>query len=113
MTAGIENLGAAYRPIGPAQARFVPSAPVDPLAAPPKVDRVELSTDVMPAELAAEIDFASERAAELASQNRELHFAKDEKSGRIVVQVRDLDANVIRTIPNAAALDVMAGADIF
>lgn len=110
MTIGIDTLGAVYRATSEsARTRFVPSAPVDSLASLPKADRVELSSDVVPPELHAEIEFASARAIELAAQNRELHFAKDEESGRIVVQVRDLDGNVIRTIPNSEALDVMSG----
>jgi len=110
MTIGIDNLGAVYQPTGQSpRARFAPSAPVDPHATLPKVDRVELSDSVPPPELRAEVERAAERAAELASQNRELHFAKDEDSGRIIVQVRDLDGNVIRTIPNSEALDVLSG----
>src|SRR4051794_35955194 len=42
------------------------------------------------------IGAAAERAAVLRSQNRELHFSKDESSGRVIVQVRDLAGNVIR-----------------
>ena len=52
----------------------------------------------------------AERAAELPPQNRELHFGKDEATGRVIVQVRDLDGEVLRTIPPSSALDVMAGA---
>jgi flagellar protein FlaG len=55
---------------------------------------------------------AAARAAELRSQNRELHFAKDEASGRVIVQVRDLAGNVIRTIPPSSALEIMSGAAI-
>jgi uncharacterized FlaG/YvyC family protein len=56
-----------------------------------------------------EIAAARDRAAELARGNRELHFSKDEESGRVIVQVRDLDGNVIRTIPPSEALAVMSG----
>ena len=45
---------------------------------------------------------------ELRSQKRELHFETTE-GGRVVVQVRDLDGNVIRTIPPAKALEVASG----
>jgi flagellar protein FlaG len=47
---------------------------------------------------------------ELRAQNRELHFAKDPASGRVRVEVRDLEGNVIRTIPPSQALDIMGGA---
>ncbi len=33
----------------------------------------------------------------------------DEDSGRVIVQVRDLDGRVIRTIPPSEALDVLSG----
>jgi flagellar protein FlaG len=50
-------------------------------------------------------------AADLREQNRELHFDASE-SGRVVVQLRDLDGNVIRTIPPAKALEIAAGAPV-
>ena len=42
------------------------------------------------------------------AQKRELHFEAT-GNGRVVVQVRDLDGNVIRTIPPAKALAVASG----
>jgi uncharacterized FlaG/YvyC family protein len=60
----------------------------------------------------AEADRAAARAEELARANRELHFEKDQASGRIIVQVRDLEGNVLRTIPPSSALDVMSGAGL-
>ena len=33
----------------------------------------------------------------------------DDKSGRVIVQVRDLDGHVIRTIPPSEALDILSG----
>jgi FlaG protein len=62
-----------------------------------------------PPEVLDEVARARDRAAELAADNRELHFSTDEKSGRVIVQVRDLEGNVIRTIPPSDALMVMAG----
>jgi flagellar protein FlaG len=56
---------------------------------------------------------AADRAAELAATNRELHFSVDEDSGRVIVEVRDLEGQVIRIIPPSEALDVMSGADLF
>jgi hypothetical protein len=46
---------------------------------------------------------------ELRDQQRELHFEVSD-SGHVAVQVRDLDGNVIRTIPASKALDVASGA---
>ena len=114
MTLGIDNLGAAYQAVEPppSRGRFVASTTVDPRTSVAGVDRVELSDGVLPPELHAEIDRAYERAVDLATQNRELHFSKDEDSGRIIVQVRDLEGNVIRTIPNSEALHVLAGDEL-
>jgi hypothetical protein len=65
-----------------------------------------------PPEVLDEVAIARDRAAELAAANRELHFSMDESSGRVIVQVRDLEGNVIRTIPPSEALGVMAGASL-
>jgi hypothetical protein len=65
-----------------------------------------------PPDVIVEVHRAAARAAELAENNRELHFERDPKSNKIVVQVRDLSGNVLRTIPNSAALDVMSGAGL-
>ena len=48
---------------------------------------------------------------ELRAQKRELHFEVTE-GGRVAVQVRDLDGNVIRTIPAVEAIDVAGGAPL-
>jgi flagellar protein FlaG len=63
-----------------------------------------------PPDVMKEVEAAGRRAAELAAQHRELHFEKDATSGRVIVQVRDLDGNVLRTIPPSRALEVMSGA---
>jgi hypothetical protein len=65
-----------------------------------------------PLEVRDAIGAAAARAAELRAENRELHFQKDPTSGRVIVQVRDLAGNVIRTIPPSRALDIMAGAAV-
>jgi flagellar protein FlaG len=64
-----------------------------------------------PPELRAEMAAASRRVDELAAQDRELHFELDD-NGRIVIEVRDLDGNVIRSIPPSRMLDVAAGAPL-
>ena len=56
-----------------------------------------------------EVAAARDRAAELAASNRELHFSTDQSTGRVIVQVRDLQGNLIRTIPPSHALHVMSG----
>jgi flagellar protein FlaG len=54
---------------------------------------------------------ASQRYDELRSQKRELHFRHDETANRVVVEVRDLEGNVLRTVPPSKALDIIAGGD--
>ena len=77
------------------------------------VDSAQLSLPAYPPrEVQDEVDRAAERAAELASRNRELHFRVDDRTGRVVVEVRDFEGNVIRTIPPSEALEIMAGAAI-
>ncbi|HEX8101407.1 MAG TPA: flagellar protein FlaG [Solirubrobacteraceae bacterium] len=113
MSLGIGSLGPTYpAPDATPRSRFAPSAPADPMAARIGEDRVELSYGAPPPEVREAVDRAAERVHELAAQNRELHFHKDKDSGRVIVEVRDLDGNVIRTIPNEKALHVMAGASL-
>jgi flagellar protein FlaG len=63
-----------------------------------------------PPDVLREVQAAGRRVAELVAQHRELHFQKDAASGRVIIQVRDLDGNVLRTIPPSRALEVMSGA---
>ena len=64
-----------------------------------------------PAELRAEMAAAAQRVEELRAQDRELHFELDD-NGRIILEVRDLEGNVIRSIPPSHVLDVAAGASL-
>ena len=77
----------------------------------PEVDSVHLSSvpPAPPEDVLAEIQRARTRAEELIAANRELHFAKDEVTGRIIVEVRDARGEVLRTIPPSRALAVMDG----
>jgi flagellar protein FlaG len=43
---------------------------------------------------------------------KELHFSRDEDTNRIVIQVRDFDGNVIKTIPPSKAMELLAGGEI-
>lgn len=111
MTIGIGPLGYPQPVSTP---RFVASTDPAPVAAPippVKVDRVEINLSP-PVEAQVQVDAAYERAIELASEQRELHFFRDEESGRIVVQVTDLEGKLIRTIPNAEMFDVLEGAPL-
>jgi flagellar protein FlaG len=75
-------------------------------------DRRDVFPAAPPAPVLAEVDAAWRRAGELAAQNRELHFTKDPSTGRVVIEVRTLDGKVLRQIPPAKALAVMAGEEL-
>lgn len=72
----------------------------------PRTDAIPASP---PPDVIVEVGQAAARVEELAKANRQLHFEKDPTSGRIIVQVQDLDGNVLRTIPPSSALAVMSG----
>ena len=74
--------------------------------------QVDMIPSSPPAELHDQIDAASQRVDELRSQGRELHFAYDKTTQRVQIQVRDLDGNVLRTIPPSKALEVASGATL-
>lgn len=82
-------------------------------SAAPVHDTAELSLSASPPEAVRDaIGAAADRVDALWADNRELHFRTDEDSGRVIVEVRDLDGHVIRTIPPSEALDVIAGASL-
>jgi hypothetical protein len=70
---------------------------------------VETTPGSPPTEVLEQMHEAGRVAADLHARGRELHF-EPVSTGRVVVQVRDLDGNVIRTIPPAKALEIAAGA---
>ena len=55
---------------------------------------------------------AADVVEQMRKNNRELHFSRDEDSGRIVIQVRDLDGKVLKTIPPSEALAIMSGDEL-
>ena len=77
---------------------------------PARTDEVVLDIGVPsapPPELRDQVRNAAQVAARMALDNRELHFEKDASSGRVIVQVRDLRGDVIRTIPPSSALEML------
>jgi flagellar protein FlaG len=99
---GIERTGQAQRASGAkAPARVEPTAAVT-------VDTLPASP---PDSVLEEMFDASRVAQVLHEQRRELHFEAI-GDGRVKVEVRDLDGNVIRTIPAGKALDVAAGSPL-
>jgi flagellar protein FlaG len=71
--------------------------------------QVDMIPSSPPDELYDQIDAAGARVDELKADGRELHFAFDDASKRVVIQVRDLKGNVLRTIPPSKALSVATG----
>jgi flagellar protein FlaG len=63
-----------------------------------------------PVSVLEDMHSAARVADELRAQQRELHF--ETTDGGVIVQVRDLDGNVIRTIPPARALEIASGAPL-
>jgi hypothetical protein len=98
-------------PVRPAQPRRVDVSALGGWAsAPEPADTGQLLIPASPPpEVLDEVGVAAERAAALWDANRELHFSKDEDLGRIVIEARDRDGNVLRTIAAAEMLEVMAG----
>jgi hypothetical protein len=95
----------------PSAPRKAPSSPAANQFMVPRSDRADIGgiPAEPPPDALREVDRAAARAEELWKDRRELHFEMDEDSERVVVQVRDLDGNVIRTIPPSEALDVLSG----
>ena len=94
-----------------------PAAPPKPPAAAKRAEARAVDTSTVipatpPPDVLAQVDAAAERALQLAQQNRELHFSTDERTGRVVIQVRTLSGEVLRTIPPSEALEVMAGKEL-
>lgn len=65
-----------------------------------------------PSELRGQMRDASRRWEELRAMDRELRFEQDPQTGRVVVEVRDLEGRLIRTVPPSSALDIAAGAPL-
>lgn len=67
-----------------------------------------------PAEVLDAIGAAGSVTRDLHAQGRELCFvpASESRDGRMRVEVRDLDGNVLRTIPPSEALDVATGSPL-
>jgi hypothetical protein len=67
-----------------------------------------------PPEVLEAMSVAGRVARELHEQGRELRFTPPAEgaNGRVRVEVRDLDGNVLRTIPPSELLDVAAGAPL-
>ena len=105
--------------VGKVQQTSAPAASAGPAGDPAGVERLSPPVDVQlsipaspPEQLRDEMAAAAQRVDQLRDQGRELHFERDHETGRVVVQVLDLNGNVLRTIPPSQMLDVLAGAPL-
>ena len=57
-----------------------------------------------------EVDAAGQRADELRAAGREVHFELDEQSGRLVIELRELDGGVLRELSPSDAVAIAGGA---
>lgn len=62
-----------------------------------------------PQEVLDAMDAASRAYQRLRADGRELRFAQDADTGRMTIEVRDLDGNLLRSIPPSKLLDVATG----
>ena len=72
----------------------------------------EALPSVPPPAVMADVSRAAQRYQELRAQGRELHFDVDINSGKVRVEVRTLDGQVIRQLPLSEALEVAGGAPL-
>ena len=95
-----------------------PSAGRAPPALPGADDTLAVSSGDVPAspppEVLEAMDAAGRVARELHATGRELRFVppSDGAGGRVRMEVRDLDGNVLREIPPTELLDVATGAPL-
>jgi flagellar protein FlaG len=89
-TAAPKQTGAEFRLPGAASVKTIPATP--------------------PPDLLEQVTTAARVAEELRAMGRELHFEPPTApGGRVGVQVRDLEGNVIRTVTPAEALEIATG----
>jgi hypothetical protein len=60
-----------------------------------------------PEELLVEVRRALAKALALTAAGREFHFCREARSNRIVAQARDLEGNVLATMPCSLAIEAI------
>lgn len=106
MSAGIPIVGSAGRADRP-----LPTPPETPATGTSFADRLAPATEEAgpPPEVSAEVKAAARAASRLHELGRQLRFERDESSGRILIEVRDLDGNVLRRVPPTEVFDFASG----
>ena len=106
--------------IGPAHLSHAISAPLAPLlrtaGVPSRAEAIAQPADdvdggipaTVPPDVLDQVSAAAECVLELARNGRELHFRADEELHRVIIEVRDMAGNVLRTIPPSTALELVA-----
>lgn len=103
---GIPSLGGAGPIGGPPAIDRQPPAASQRFAA--DLDRAA-RPEGPPPEVQAEVRAAARCAERLHEMGRQLCFEPDPEGGRVRIEVRDLDGNVLRRIPPSEALEIAAG----
>ena len=65
--------------------------------------------DSPPAEVLDAMGAAADAYDRLKTAGRQLHFDTDPVTGRLIVQLLDLDGNVVTTLPPSKVLDLDSG----
>jgi len=110
-------MGTEIAPIGAVGFSAAPERAPRSRAAAPE-DSVTLThgdlPDSPPPEVLDAMSTAGRVARELHDSGRELRFTPPApgEDGRVTIQLRDLDGNVLRTIPPSELLDVATGAPL-
>jgi hypothetical protein len=73
---------------------------------------VETIPNTPPAEVWRAMNAAAQRFDELRTRDRQLHFEKNADTGRVMVEVRDGNGDLIRVIPPSEALAVACGGKV-
>ena len=71
--------------------------------------RADTLPSAPPAEALRDVEAAARRYDWLRENGRELRFTIDHESGRVRIEVRDLEGRLLREIPPSQALDAIAG----
>lgn len=74
-----------------------------------RIEAATASGSEPPAEVRAEVQAAARCADQLHRLGRELRFERESEGGRIRVEVRDLDGNVLRQVPLNEVADFASG----
>jgi len=101
------GLGALPVHSAPAPAAAPSGAFADALATSTRRDRVDAIPASPPAELRHEILVAQRAVEEMRARGRELHF--EMAKGRVRIEMRDLEGNVLKEIPGRQALEIASG----